>query len=134
MWLLLLPSIFCYLTFSLLILYMNCFSTLKRLQDYKQKSKIATPTPTPLYLPLKVGSPRIDGTLKDSLTKCYQLFPQIGRETKIKINGKLCHILVLSSANLFTLESADGIQRKLAKASKGWEFLPVSTVLDLCSV
>lgn len=74
--------------FSLLILYMNCFSTMKRLQDYKQKSKIATPIPTPPYLSLKVGSSRIDGTLKDSLAKCYQLFPQIGREKlKLKLMG-----------------------------------------------
>ena len=53
-------------------------------------SKIATPTPTPPYLPLKAGSFRIDGTLKNSLAKCYQLFPQTGREKlKLKLMGNL---------------------------------------------
>lgn len=59
-------------------------------------------------------------------------------ETKIKINGKLCQILIdtgatLFSLNLLALEPADGILGILAEASKGWEFLIESALLDRCS-
>lgn len=59
-------------------------------------------------------------------------------ETKTKVNGKPCQILVDTGAKLFSLkllapEPADGILGELAEARKGWEFFIQSVLPHLCS-
>lgn len=112
---------------TLLILHLNCLSTLKRLQDCKQKSAKLVTLETPPYLPsMKYPNVGLSQVWWDSEGHSRKLLPVIPLnsqgKTKIKVNGKPCQLpvdtwAIFSKLNSLMPELTPG--KNCQKSAKG---------------